>query len=186
MSWSLFKSNILRQTQNGMDNIDDVASIWANEYDSCVKRGFDFLNQIPIQNGNKELAESLFKIALLTGSTSTSPSFSLVNEFGKGVVAYWGGAIMKNFPIPLIPAPGSIQNISVTSNNVINPGSWTPLPPIPPNNSASLMIDQFVVAATTHLLSVGGIINTISLYPSAPSPIPAPGLISWTGYTIPG
>ena len=186
MSWSLFKSNILRQTQNGMDNIDDVASIWANEYDSCIKRGFDVLNQVPIQNGNKAVAESLFKLGLLAGSVATSPSFSLLNEFGKGVVAYWGGAVMKNFPIPLIPAPGSIQNISVTSNLVINPGAWTPLPPTPPNNSASLMIDQFVVAATVHLLSVSGVVNTVSLYPSVPSPIPGPGVLPWTGYTIPG
>lgn len=186
MSWSLFKSNILRQTQNGMDNIDDVASIWANEYDSCIKRGYDLLNLVPIQVGQKSILESLFKVALLTGGSSTSPSFSLVNEFGKGVVAYWSGATMKNFPIPLIPAPGSIQNISVISNIVINPGTWTPLPPIPPNNTASLIIDQFIVGATTHLLTVAGLVSTTSLYPAAPSPIPGPGIINWTGYTIPG
>lgn len=186
MSWAVFKSNILRQTQNGMDNIDDVASIWASEYDACIKRGFDLLNFIPIQNGNKALAESLFKIGLITGGASNSPSFSLINEFGKGVVAYWTGAIMKNAPIPIIPAPGSIQNLSVVSNLVLSPGSWTPAPPTPPNNSASLMIDMFVLSATTHLLSVSGLISTISLYPSAPAPVPGPGVINWTGYTIPG
>lgn len=186
MSWGVFKANVIRQTQNGMDNIDDVASIWASEYDSCIKRGFDLLHFIPIQTGNKAAAESLFKLALTTGGASNSPSFSLINEFGKGILAYWTGAVMKNVPIPVIPAPGSIQNLSVVSNLVVSPGSWTPAPPTPPNNSVATMVDQFVLSATTHLLSVSGLINTISLYPSAPSPIPGPGIINWTGYTIPG
>ena len=77
MSWAVFKSNILRQTQDGMDNIDDVASIWANEYDACIKRGFDLLNFIPIQNGNKALAESLFKIGL-----KVAVLMALIHSFG--------------------------------------------------------------------------------------------------------
>lgn len=186
MSWSVFKANIVSKTQNGMDNTDDVASIWANEYDACIKRGFDLVNFIPIQTGQKPILESLFKVALITGGTSNSSSFSLINEFGKGVVAYWTGAIMKNLPIPVIPAPGSISNIQVVSNLVVSPGAWTPAPPTPPNNSVPLMVDQFILSATTHLLSVSGIINTISMYPSVPAPIPGPGVIPWTGYTIPG
>jgi hypothetical protein len=44
---------------------------------------------------------------------------------------------------------------------------------------------MFILAATVHLFSVGGIIQTTSLYPSAPSPIPSPAVISWTAYLIP-
>lgn len=184
MSWSLFKSNILNQTQNGMDNINDVASIWAREYNSAILRGFDVLHKVPIQLGNTSLLEQLILIALQRGSVSNSSSFSLVSEMGKGVVAYWTGATMKIVPIPIIPAPGSIQNISVTTNTVLSPGTWPPIPPVPPNNNAGLIIDTFVQAANAHLLTVSGIINTISLYPAAPSPVPGPGIINWTGYQV--
>lgn len=182
MSWSVFKSNILNKTQNGMDNINDVASIWAREYNSAILRGFDVLHKVPIQIGNTAILEQLILVALQRGSVSNSSSFSLVSEMGKGVVAYWTGATMKLVPIPIIPAPGSIQNISVTSNIVVSPGTWPPAPPVIPNDNPGLIIDVFIQTATTHLLSVGGIINTISLYPSVPTPVPAPGIISWTGY----
>jgi hypothetical protein len=44
---------------------------------------------------------------------------------------------------------------------------------------------MFIVAAIVHLFSIGGFIQTTSLYPGAPSPVPAPGIIAWTGYLIP-
>ena len=56
---------------------------------------------------------------------------------------------------------------------------------IPPNNNPELIINDFILYATGHLASVSGIINTVSLYPSAPTPIPGPGVILWTGYQIP-
>jgi hypothetical protein len=105
---------------------------------------------------------------------------------GNGILLYWTGATMNQFPIPLIPAPGSVQNLSVITNTVINPGLWPTLPPTPPNNTPSLFVDLFVLAATTHLSTISGIINTTSLYPSAPTPIPAPGIIPWSGYVVVG
>jgi putative chitinase len=56
---------------------------------------------------------------------------------------------------------------------------------IPPNNNSELIINDFILYATGHLASVSGIINTVSLYPAAPTPIPGPGIILWTGYQIP-
>ncbi len=55
---------------------------------------------------------------------------------------------------------------------------------ISPTNSTSLIVDDFINYATQHLTTVGGVISTISLYPAAPTPIPGPGVISWTGYTV--
>ena len=108
MSWGLFKRNILRQTnpvRNPSLDINQVATIWATEYDAAVKRGKDFINFESIQTGNVEIMKTLFRAALLKGLT-TPPGvpFSLVNEFGNGVKAYWAGAQMNPFPIPLIPA----------------------------------------------------------------------------------
>jgi hypothetical protein len=189
MSWSLFKSNVLRKTNpntNPSINIDEVATVWSDEYDACVKRGRDFINLETIQSGNKEIMKTLFRVALLKGlTTPPGVNFSMVNEFGNGVRAYWTGAQMRPFPIPLIPSPGSIQNISVNSNVVINTGTWPLYPPIRPASDQKIIIDMFILAAVAHLFSVGGIIQTTSLYPSVPTPIPAPGVISWTGYIVP-
>ena len=189
MSWSLFKRNILRKTnpnKNPSLNMNEVATIWSDEYDAVVKRGKDFLNMESVQKGNKELAKALFQIALLKGlATPPGVDFSLVNEFGNGVKAYWVGAQMNPFPIPLIPAPGTIQNIAVNSNIALKPGTWPMYPPLKPARKQVIMVNMFILAATVHLFSVGGIIQTTSLYPSAPSPIPSPGVISWTGYLIP-
>ena len=186
MSWSVFSSNILRRIDNlnSLESIDDVAELYATEYDKAVKRGYDIVNFIPISVGNVEAMKSLFKIALFMGSKSTSPSFSLVTEMGKGVLAYWTGGTMSSLPIPLIPAPGSILNISVVSNNVLSPGTWPPQPPLPPNSDTSLMLNQFVAAASIHLTTISGLITTTSLYPMVPTPTPAPGAIPWTGYSV--
>ena len=187
MSWATFKSNILRRADSpeNIDSIEFVANLWATEYDKAIKLGRDNINLISVQNGNVSLMESLFKVALLQGQSSPSSTFSLITEFGKGVQAYWTGATMNQFPIPLIPAPGSIQNIVVNSNLVTSPGVWTPQPPLSPNNNTALIVDQFISAATLHLTTVSGIIQTTSLYPSVPTPIPSPGVIVWTGYNVP-
>ena len=189
MSWALFKRNVLRKTnpnRNPSLNINEVATIWAEEYDACVKRGRDFINLEAVQTGNLELMKTLFKVALLKGlATPPGVNFSLPNEFGNGVKAYWAGAQMRPFPIPLIPAPGSVQNLAVNSNVVINVGTWPLYPPLKPSAKQEIIVNMFVLAAVVHLFSIGGIIQTTSLYPSAPSPIPAPGVISWTGYLIP-
>jgi hypothetical protein len=69
--------------------------------------------------------ESLFKIALLAGQSTNGP-YDLVGAMGNGVIAYWTGATLNEFPIPILPAPGSVQNIGVTSNLVVSPGVWQP------------------------------------------------------------
>ena len=188
MSWTLFKANIIRKTnpKTTNNNIETVAKIWANEYDACVKRGRDFINLESIQTGNLQLMETLFKVALLKGlSTPPGVDFSLPNEFGNGVKAYWAGAQMRPFPTPLIPAPGSIQNISVNSNVCIKTGTWPIYPPLKPAKKQEVIVDMFILAATIHLFTIGGFIQTTSLYPSTPTPIPGPGIINWTGYLIP-
>lgn len=188
MSWSIFKLNVLRvmKNQSSIDSFDAVASVFAKEYDAAVKRGKDFINFESVQRGNTQIMESLFKVALLKGlSTPPGGNFSLPNEFGNGVKAYWTGAQMAPFPIPLIPAPGSIQNIQVVQNIVTTPGTWPKYPPLKPAKQVETIVDQFILAAIVHLFTIGGLIQTVSIYPAAPSPIPGPGVISWKGYLVP-
>ena len=139
MSWEIFKQNMLRtlNSPESLTDLDVVADKWAKEYDAAVKRGFDTINQVTLKQGNVEIMKQLFKLALLKGQSSTTP-YDLVGEMGKGVIAYWSGAQMNEFPIPLIPAPGSIQNISVTTNLVASPGTWIPAVSLP---SLSTQID---------------------------------------------
>lgn len=186
MSWQLFKSNLKRRLDrpDTINNIDEVAELWANEYESVIKRGKDIVNFVTLQKGNKQGMESLFRLGLQTGLFSNSPTFNLVNEFGKGVVTYWVGGIMNPVPIPAIPAPGSIQNIAVISNNVTIPGTWSPAPPIPPVPTTDVFIDTFITFATIHLTTVQGLVTTTSLYPAAPTPVPGPGALPWVGYGI--
>lgn len=157
MSWQLFKNNILRYANNpnAIQDIDAVAGVWANEYDACVKRGGDTLNKIAVKTGNVQAMKQLFKAALQKGLSSPGP-YDLVGEMGKGVTAYWGGAILNQYPIPPIPAPGSTLNVSIVSNLVNNVGIWQP-PIIIANIAASdvsqIMSQEELVGAKEDLLS---------------------------------
>lgn len=132
MSWEIFKQNMLRtlNSPESLTDLDVVADKWAKEYDAAIKRGFDTINQVTLKQGNVEIMKQLIKLALLKGQTSQN-QYDLVGEMGKAVQAYWSGAIMNEFPIPLIPAPGSIQNVSVVTNLVTSPGTWAPAVRLP-------------------------------------------------------
>ena len=135
MSWQIFKDNVLRYANNpdAIQDIDTVAKVYATEYDAAVKRGFDTVNNTAVTKGNVEAMTQLFKAALQKGLSSTA-DYDLVGEMGKGVLVYWSGATLNNFPIPIIPAPGSTINVSIVSNSVTNAGVWQP-PIVIPGNS---------------------------------------------------
>lgn len=90
MSWEIFKQNIVRISNNpsGIPDIDTIARAYATEYDSAIKRGFDTVNGIALQQGDVATMEKLFKLALKKGLSATGP-YDLVGEMGKGVIAYW-------------------------------------------------------------------------------------------------
>jgi hypothetical protein len=127
MSWEIFKNNILNVANNPDQilSIEQVAELYAREYDFAIKRGRDTVHSVPLQTGNVEAMKQLFVVALQKGLTSTQP-YDLVGEMGKGVLAYWTGGTMFNTPIPIIPAVGAVANIAVISNSISNPGQWQP------------------------------------------------------------
>lgn len=134
MSWEIFKQNILARANNpdSIKDVDTVAKLYATEYDAAIKRGGDTINKVAVKNGDVKTMEAFFKAALQKGLSSTQP-YDLVGEMGKGVLAYWGTAILNEFPLPIVPSPGSTSNIAVLSNKVTVPGTW-----IPPQPSAAL------------------------------------------------
>jgi len=170
MSWQLFKQNMLLFANNpeGIPDIATVAKKWATEYDMAVKRGGDTINHIAVQKGNIDLLEQLILVALEKGVNSTG-EYDLVGEMGKAVQAYWQGATLNNFPIAIIPAVGSIQNIATTSANCTNPGQWQPptstpaqpstqelLNSIPDDNNTVDGAKQVVAETGVEVLSDGG------------------------------
>jgi hypothetical protein len=56
------------------------------------------------------------------------------------------------------------------------------MPSLPPNNNTGLNLDLFIAYATQHLGTVGGKINTTSLFP--PNGTPGPAIIPWLGYFV--
>ena len=193
MSWGIFKSNMKRYMlyQRGVSNLQAFAKKLTTEYDMCMKRGIQGINLCTIQKGNSSIMEALVIVALtkciaIRKGPVPPPTSPIIKELGNAVKAYWAGATMNPFPIPPIPAPGAIQNLVVTQNICISPGTW-PVPiELPAVNTPNFFLDIFVLAAQIHLLTLKGIIYTTSLYPSAPSPIPGPGVINWSIYVVPG
>lgn len=183
MSWKLFKNRIT-DFQENHDNITIklYAEFLTQEYDRAIKLGKDTVNGVPVLQGNKQIMEEIIFQTLKKQQSSPIQS-DILQSMGRGVLGYWTAGVGSPFPIPILPAPGSVQNIAVTSHFVVNPGTWPPTPiPLSPSPSIETFIDNFISLARQHLTTVGGVINTISLYP--PLGTPGPGIISWTGYTV--
>ena len=183
MSWVTFKQNIVRMSESpeSINNIDLVAKTYAEEYDACIKRGMDIISMASVKQGNVETMKTLFKFALQQGQLSTV-GYDLVGAMGPGIVAYWSSAVLNEFPIPIIPAPGTVGNIGVYYNMVMTPGLWKPAFLIPPTTIPQTLVDIFIFYAQTHLATVTGFIITNSLYP--PYATPGPAILNWTGYFI--
>ena len=52
-----------------------------------------------------------------------------------------------------------------------------------PTDNSEVFLDQLISSIQSHLPTIEGIYLTLSLYP--PAMTPAPGVVKWTGYTIP-
>lgn len=185
MSWSLFKQNILN-VENHPENIksvNQVAHLYATEYDAAIKRGGDTVNHIPIMVGNIAALESMMLLALTSGLNSQG-TYNLVHQMGPGILLYWTAAPMKTVPIPITPAIGAVVNTVCIGGICSNPGQWSEIQPPPqPSNATTLMVDQFIAYAKVHLTTISGMFNTVSLYP--PLSTPGPGVVMWTGYMVP-
>ena len=162
------------------------ASKLATEYDSCMRRGGQLIGKESVMAGNLPLMLTLITVAQTKAITKTQPGkHDFLADIGKAVEGYWTGATLMPFPIYPIPAAGSLQNIILNSGMVTNPGKWPKVPFEIPTKSSLVFIEAFVMFAKIHLFTLQGMFMTTSLYPSVPSPIPAPGVANWVAYMIP-
>jgi hypothetical protein len=89
-----------------------------------------------------------------------------------------------NFEIEMNYIPNNIPKISFSPpGGIIKPNSKPGLPDLRFIDPSKLVwADPFINAANNHLSSVGGMIFVLAQYPP-PAP-PAPGFITWNGYTV--
>jgi hypothetical protein len=186
MSWSIFKQEMLSKMENSsFKSTDEFADFFTQKYDQCMKRGLDLVTGNTVIKGNTELMRSTILYALEVGKNSKTKTFynQSISLLGKGAIAYWTGAELGKIP-PVIPAPGTILNLAVVSNNVTNPGVWPEVPiPVLPTKSNNPYLDAFIIQSTIHLTTISGFCNTISQYP--PITPPGPAFLPFTGFNIP-
>jgi hypothetical protein len=185
MSWSIFKQEMkAKMVNSSFKSTNEFADFFTQKYDQCMKRGLDVTTQNTVIKGNTELMRATILYALEAGLTAKTPVFynQSIALLGKGAVAYWTGAELGKIP-PLIPAPGTILNLSVVTNTTTNPGTWPPTPfPVFPSTSNDPYLDAFILQATIHLQTVSGFCNTISQYP--PTAPPGPAVLPWVGFNV--
>lgn len=165
-----------------LKNINDnfwFAQSLTEEYNKVVKGGKTLIGGRAVSMGNTAAMQAAL-VGILS-STKLSKSGDLLRDIGPAVQAYWIGAQLEKFPPPNIPCIGSLQNITTILGVNLSPGVWTPIS-VPPMGSVSPWLLNFILSASVHLLTVGGLFTCNCAYPP-PAP-PAPGILPWAGYFI--
>lgn len=130
MSYDIFKQNMLSymKSPRGVSSKEDFAKKLVQEYDALIKRGFDTLNGIPLQQGNTEVMEQVLIGVLNAAFQQSSGEHAIITNMGKAFQAYWTGGTMFSFPppIPSITPSGVFVHIAQTSNFITNSGTWNP------------------------------------------------------------
>jgi hypothetical protein len=165
-----------------LQNINDnywFAQSLTEEYDKVIKGGKTLIGGRAVSVGNTAAMQAAL-VGILS-NTKASKTGDLLRDIGPAIQAYWIGAQMERFPAPNIPCPGSLKNINTILGVNLSPGVWTPIS-LPPMGSVSPWLLNFIVSASLHLLTVGGLFTCLCQYPP-PAP-PAPGILPWGGYFV--
>lgn len=186
MSFALFKSNMASYMENqaGIKTYAAFAKKLTMEYDAAIRRGYQSINLVVIQKGNTEMMESMVTLACSTAIQKKKGLHGVINDIGKGVVGYWTGATLNNFPPPVIPALGSVMNIMTTAAMVTNAGKFPDMFVQHPIMDSNIFLDTLIMGMNIHLSTVAGMYMTVSMYPGVPTTI-APGMLPWAGYNVP-
>ena len=186
MSFAIFKSSMMSymKNQDGIKAFPEFAQKITSEYDMCIRRGLQTINNIPIQTPNIALMQTLVTLACTTALAKQKGKHTFADDIGKGVLGYWTGATLVVGIPPIIPAPGSMLNVSSTAAFVTTPGTWTPVGPLDPTDDSGVFLDKLIASMVSHLPTIQGMYITMSLYPGSP-PFVAPGVLTWTGFTVP-
>jgi hypothetical protein len=173
------------ENQDGIKAFPEFAKKITQEYDMCIRRGLQTINNIPIQTPNNALMETLVTLACTTALAKQKGKHTFADDIGKGVLGYWTGATLVSGIPPIIPAAGAYANLTTTAAIVTVPGTWSPVGPLTPTDDSGLFLDKLIASMVNHLPTIQGLYMTISLYPGFPLVPPAPGVLVWNGFTVP-
>ena len=148
------------------------------EYDKAIRGGKTLIGGVPFE-GNTSLMEAT--LLLILNTTTLSKTGDLLRDIGPAIQAYWLGATSAKIPVPNIPCIGAVANLTTNVGLNLSPGVWTPIV-VPPMASISPFLLNFIISASVHLLTVGGLFTCNCTYPP-PAP-PAPGVLPWAGYFV--
>jgi hypothetical protein len=148
------------------------------EYDKAIRGGKTLIGGVPFE-GNTALMEAT--LLLILNTTTLSKTGDLLRDIGPAIQAYWLGATSSKIPVPNIPCIGAVSNLTTNVGLNLSPGIWTPIV-VPPMASISPFLLNFIISASVHLLTVGGLFTCNCTYPP-PAP-PAPGVLPWAGYFV--
>jgi hypothetical protein len=148
------------------------------EYDKAIRGGKTLIGGVPFE-GNTSLMEAT--LLLILNTTTLSKTGDLLRDIGPAIQAYWLGATSAKIPVPNIPCIGAVSNLTTNVGLNLSPGIWTPIV-VPPMASISPFLLNFIISASVHLLTVGGLFTCNCTYPP-PAP-PAPGVLPWAGYFV--
>ena len=164
---------------NNIANNYWFAQSLTEEYDKAIRGGKTLIGGVPFTGGNVALMEST--LLLILNTTTLSKTGDLLRDIGPAIQAYWLGATSAKIPVPNIPCIGAVANLTTNTGLNLSPGVWTPIV-LPPMASISPFLLNFIISASVHLLTVGGLFTCNCTYPP-PAP-PAPGVLPWAGYFV--
>ena len=91
MSYDIFKQNMLAfmLNQPSITAKEQFTKKMVEEYDALIKRGFDSVNGITLQEGNTALMEQVMNGVLETAFQQSSGEHAIITNMGKAFQAYW-------------------------------------------------------------------------------------------------
>lgn len=200
MSWDIFKSNMLIfmqgisvvdgeqiKSSKNVNSFEDFASKLTSEYDNCIRRGFQSqINKVPIDKPNTDMMENLLNIAFRRALQVSEGKHNIIDEIGKGVLAYWTAAELATTPPPfqLPTVPNAVFNVGTSIALVEDVGEWRETGEITPINDAEIFLDQLISVMKSHLPTLKGKYITDTLYFIGVGLTNAPGIVNWQGYEI--
>lgn len=102
MSYDIFKQNMLgfMRNQSNVASKEQFAKKLVQEYDALIKRGFDTMNGITLQQGNTAAMEQILNGVLNTAFQQSSGEHAIITNMGKAFQAYWtpisaGGSLLE-------------------------------------------------------------------------------------------
>ena len=124
MSYDIFKQNMLSymRNQRAIGSKEDFAAKLVQEYDALIKRGYDTVNGIKLQQGNPQLMYNTLVGVLNTALQQSSGEHAILTNMGKAFQSYYVGAKMNLFPppVPSITPVGVMVHVAQISNFITN------------------------------------------------------------------